>query len=49
MKFSKEVLIKVVGNIEGRNKIKKIVVGMIFDGPLALFITDDKEMTDYQF
>ena len=22
---------------------------MIFDGPLALFITDDKELKDYQF
>lgn len=47
--LSKEVRIKVVGKISGVDKKQEIVIGMIFDGPLALFNTDDKEMKDYQF
>jgi|LauGreDrversion4_2_1035121.scaffolds.fasta_scaffold435500_1 hypothetical protein len=45
--FTKEVRIKVVGHITGTIKKLEVIIGMIFDDKLALFYTDDKELTDY--
>jgi hypothetical protein len=39
--LQKEILIKVVGPIDGRNKLEKIIVGMRFSKTMDLFKTDD--------